>query len=269
MTIESLRRGVKGGLAPHPALFRVAQRIYHELRFLSAYLVLRLRYPRLRIVRYSEQELRSLRTRGFRSQFGQDHFVFTEFFSDRAPGCFFDVGCSRPEYLNNTFFFEQQLNWNGIAVDPIEGHQFDWTAQRRARFLPIALGANEETKAFVEISNKNGWAGMLSSFGGYVRKEDLAHGHRSYQVSVRRASDVLDECGVSSVDLMSLDVEGAELDVLSGLDMNRHTPRVLLVENTRGLTGRSEIRRYLRRRGYRFYARIWTTDDVFVRDVNQ
>jgi hypothetical protein len=51
----------------------------------------------------------------------------------------------------------------------------------------------------------------------------------SVEVSARTASSVLDEAGLS-VDLMVLDVEGNELDVLAGLDLERHAPRYLLVE---------------------------------------
>jgi hypothetical protein len=76
---------------------------------------------------------------------------------------------------------------------------------------------------------------------------------------------VLDECAVSHVDLLSIDVEGAEMDVLAGLDLARHPPRVIVAENCKGLLGGDTVRQYLQEHGYRFYARIWTTDDVFVR----
>jgi hypothetical protein len=77
--------------------------------------------------------------------------------------------------------------------------------------------------------------GDLMSIAG----EDTSHaraglavaGRAGYSVEVpaRTASSVLDEAR-PSVDLMVLDVEGNELDVLAGLDLERHAPRYLLVE---------------------------------------
>jgi amino acid adenylation domain-containing protein/FkbM family methyltransferase len=47
-------------------------------------------------------------------------------------------------------------------------------------------------------------------------------------VSLRRLSDVIDEQAIARIDLLKIDVEGAELDVLAGIDA-RHWPRVAQV----------------------------------------
>jgi hypothetical protein len=66
---------------------------------------------------------------------------------------------------------------------------------------------------------------------GHARAGLAVAGRAGYsgEVPARTASSVLDEAGLS-VDLMVLDVEGNELDVLAGLDLERHAPRYLLVE---------------------------------------
>jgi hypothetical protein len=43
-------------------------------------------------------------------------------------------------------------------------------------------------------------------------------------------SRLLDSHGVPSIELLSLDVEGAELDVLRGIDFSRHAPALILIE---------------------------------------
>jgi hypothetical protein len=50
------------------------------------------------------------------------------------------------------------------------------------------------------------------------------------EVPARTLSSVLDEAGISRIDLLSLDVEGFELQALSGLDLGRHRPRYMLIE---------------------------------------
>jgi Methyltransferase FkbM domain len=41
---------------------------------------------------------------------------------------------------------------------------------------------------------------------------------------------LIDEAGLDAIDFLKIDVEGAEADVLGGLDLTRHRPRVVLVE---------------------------------------
>jgi len=49
-------------------------------------------------------------------------------------------------------------------------------------------------------------------------------------VPARPLTSILDECQVSRIDLLSLDVEGYEAEVLAGLDLNRYQPRYMLIE---------------------------------------
>jgi hypothetical protein len=65
--------------------------------------------------------------------------------------------------------------------------------------------------------------------------------HRVERVQARTLSNVLDEAGVTNVDLLSLDVEGYESYVLRGLDLSRHAPAWLLVEMHDLETGRAQL----------------------------
>ena len=60
----------------------------------------------------------------------------------------------------------------------------------------------------------------------------LARGQRPYEVRVpaRTLTSVLDEARAPVPDLLSLDVEGYELDVLRGLDLERYGPGVIVLE---------------------------------------
>ena len=55
-------------------------------------------------------------------------------------------------------------------------------------------------------------------------------GYRTEPRDVRRLSRLIDEAGLSAIDFLKVDVEGAEPDVLGGLDLKRHRPKVILVE---------------------------------------
>jgi hypothetical protein len=49
-------------------------------------------------------------------------------------------------------------------------------------------------------------------------------------VPARTLTAVLDDAGVTAIDLLVLDVEGYEAAALRGLDLDRHPPRFVLVE---------------------------------------
>jgi len=65
-----------------------------------------------------------------------------------------------------------------------------------------------------------------------------------------------------SIDLVSIDVEGMELDVLDGFSLERFRPRILLIENDR--PAGAAIEPYLATRGYRKFHRQ-AINDFYVR----
>ena len=69
---------------------------------------------------------------------------------------------------------------------------------------------------------------------------------------------------LQSCDLLMIDVEGAEEEVLRGVDLEKLQPRCILIENNRVPGGDESVRSHACGRGYRFAARIDQTDDVFV-----
>jgi hypothetical protein len=50
------------------------------------------------------------------------------------------------------------------------------------------------------------------------------------KVKIRSLQSILDECGISHINLFSLDTEGYELNILKGIDFSRTTFDYLLIE---------------------------------------
>ena len=51
------------------------------------------------------------------------------------------------------------------------------------------------------------------------------------KVPYRSLNDILKTCDSGPIDFITIDVEGGELDVLKGFDINKYSPRVIVVEN--------------------------------------
>jgi hypothetical protein len=74
----------------------------------------------------------------------------------------------------------------------------------------------------------------------------------SYGALARTLTSLLDEVDAPlAFDLLSLDVEGNELAVLQGLDLQRYKPEWILVE-----TREPEIAEYLSMSGYQVHSRL-------------
>jgi hypothetical protein len=88
------------------------------------------------------------------------------------------------------------------------------------------------------------------------------HGFRTEPVEVvtRRLDDILDEARPSaSIDFVSIDVEGHELELLKGFSLDRWRPVVLIVEDNLPLW-ESTVPDYLKARGYVRFRRTGVND---------
>jgi FkbM family methyltransferase len=86
-------------------------------------------------------------------------------------------------------------------------------------------------------------------------------GHK-FTVRALTASAVLDQAGATRIDLFSLDVEGYEREVLSGIDYSRHRPRYFLIE----ARDKPSIDHFLAAQGYRYVAQ-WSAQDYLYADA--
>src|SRR5580700_5035187 len=55
----------------------------------------------------------------YHGQFRQDKFINDHFFKNRKNGTFIDIGAFDGVSLSNTCFFEKELDWSGICIEPI------------------------------------------------------------------------------------------------------------------------------------------------------
>jgi FkbM family methyltransferase len=82
----------------------------------------------------------------------------------------------------------------------------------------------------------------------------------TFQAQARTLQSILDECkSPNLIDLLSLDVEGAELEVLGGIDFKKTNFRYIIIE-TRSI---DEIRLFLEPKKYEEIAKLSHHDYLF------
>ena len=203
----------------------------------------------------------------YHSQYGQDRVVREELLGDLRGGVFVDIGAHDGVSFSNTAFFERELGWRGLCVEPIPDVFAELQKNRTATCVRACVAGTPGTREFLRVT---GYAEMLSGMTDAYDarhleriKEEVAREGGSMEtiaVPCVRLDALLREHGIEKVDLLSIDVEGAELEVLSSFDQRRLRPSVVCIENN--YRDRA-IWKAMKRAGYRPYTRI-RQDEMYV-----
>jgi FkbM family methyltransferase len=155
-------------------------------------------------------------------------------FDDLVDGFYVDVGAGDPtEYSVTRLFYDR--GWSGINIEP--GPMFERLATERQRDvnLNVAIGQAEEVRSFWVSTPHPG----LSTFYADAANDDLPDGFRFKPKSVecKPLSEILARHGRGRrIDFMSIDVEGAEEEVIRSIDFGSNRPTVIIVEAVSPLT---------------------------------
>ncbi len=167
--------------------------------------------------------------------------VKLEQYLDLDGGFFVEAGANDGFTQSNTYYFERLRGWRGLLIEPLPELCALCRLERpSAKVIQAALVGPDFVGSEIEVQ----FAGLMSVTDEALEDAEARQKHvetglrvqglvRTYAVRVpaRTLGGILaDEVGAREVDLLSLDVEGAELAALSGLDLSRHAPRYICVE---------------------------------------
>jgi FkbM family methyltransferase len=162
-----------------------------------------------------------------------------------APGVFVEVGANDPVGGSQTLALEWR-GWTGILVEPLREYAYRLRKMRRAQVFDCAAGSPAQAGRSLPFLV----AGSLSTL--LPRIEERVTPRETRLVRVRTLDAILADARIGPIDFLSIDVEGAELDVLAGFTIERHRPRLILLEdNVRNRDKHS----YMTARGYKLIRR--------------
>jgi FkbM family methyltransferase len=153
-----------------------------------------------------------------------------------APGFFVEAGANDGFAESNTYWLERARGWSGLLVEPVAHLAEACRRERPGSTVVQAALVGRDLDGTTVPMREAGLVGHLTVDGGRVPEwreamvESTAVPVREVEVPARSLSSLLDEVGAPEVDLLALDVEGFEVQALSGLDWERHAPRYLFVE---------------------------------------
>ena len=232
---------------------------------------LRTLLERLRKVRYDRDDIHQfaafampLASRS-QSQLFQD--LWALWMSGQKRGGFFvEFGAADGVRLSNTYLLEKEWGWRGILAEPNPRFAASLAKHRRCAVSGKCVYARSGETVELLIAQE----GELSRIAG-LDPEDAAEGGRRVddvaQVQTISLNDLLTEFKAPRrIDFMSIDTEGAELQILQAFDFDRWDIGAIAVEHNYR-PDRAEIGALLTAQGFR---NVWPTmsrfDDWYVRD---
>jgi FkbM family methyltransferase len=169
------------------------------------------------------------------SHCGEDR-VLAYLFKRLKSGFFVDVGAFHPQNSSNTFLLYHS-GWRGINIDARPGSMDAFKRMRPEDInLELAISEREETLTYYQIGegshemNSFSLAFQSNLYEDYgIRDSDV----RKIPMLAKPLRSVLDQHlpRDRAIDLLTIDVEGLELQVLSSNDWARYRPMVIMIEH--------------------------------------
>lgn len=194
------------------------------------------------------------------SEHGQDRWLAEGIFKDKLNGVFVEIGAFDGRNYSNSLFFEESRGWSGLLVEanPLFSDAIK-VNRPNATIIMAAIYDRRGTVNFEQGLGPPGWNGIGSEFEPQHRER---FGRSAYiEVPCMPLSDALHGAGLSRVDYLSVDVEGAEVAIFRAFPFAEFDIDVIGIENN---WNRPDLDAILLPSGYEKIARVGI-DDMYRR----
>ena len=165
----------------------------------------------------------------FNSQDGQDEFLEKNIFKGYKNGFFMDVGAHDGISINNTLYFEKYNNWTGINIEPIK-KVFENLKINRPNSINLncAVCNNDgETDFYNNIGYTEMISGIINNFDPrHLQRlnrenEQMGSNTEIIKVNTKKIETICDNHNIAHIHYLSIDVEGAEFEVIKSINFNK------------------------------------------------
>ena len=149
-------------------------------------------------------------------------------FRNQKNGFYIDVGCQHPIKNNNTYLLHKK-GWSGINID-LDKDNIDLFNVSRISDDNINIAAsNKINEVDLFFFHKKSPINTIDKKTSQFQKAKISS---IKKIKTNTLNNIIKSSKYSNkkIDLLSIDVEGHELPVLEGLDFNKYSPNVIVVE---------------------------------------
>ncbi|KAK3856135.1 hypothetical protein Pcinc_037516 [Petrolisthes cinctipes] len=181
---------------------------------------------------------------------------------------FVEAGALDGQQLSNTLWLEQELDWTGLLIEPNpysfhhlqHKHRKAWTSNscistnkftRRSTFASSEIAKGSATPWFAKGSTYQLGVTMKTSDGLEGNDGPLDEGGKYFfMVHCFPLHSYLLALNVTTIDMLSLDTQGSEVDILKSIPWEKVNIRVLVIEVTDLAHFQTDLVEYLKGKGF-------------------
>ena len=175
------------------------------------------------------------------------------YFKDKKNGFYVDVGCYHPIHRNNTHLLHMQ-NWSGVNIDTSQFSidLFNFMRPKDLNYNCAISDKNENIKLFYQKE-----LSQLSTIEKSQAESVFQGEIKEKEINAFTLDEILsrDKYKDSKIDLLDIDVEGADLKVLRGLSFDKFKPELVCVEIHAKEIEKSDIYNFLIDKNYKL---LWS-----------
>jgi len=147
---------------------------------------------------------------------------------DKTDGFYLDVGAHHPIQRNNTHLLHRK-GWSGINID-VNEFSIDLFNFLRPNDLNIQTAISDKNGEIIFYYQKN--FSQLNTTDIEIAKEHFNNNFKQRSVKCQSIENILYNSNFKDkkIDFLNIDVEGAEMKVLSTLNFKKYDPKVICIE---------------------------------------
>tara|TARA_B100000029_G_scaffold173684_1_gene170326 strand:+ start:774 stop:1448 length:675 start_codon:yes stop_codon:yes gene_type:complete len=183
---------------------------------------------------------------------GED-IEISKYFKNKENGFYVDVGSYHPIERNNTMLLYKK-GWEGINID-ISNFSIKLFKHLRPKDANLNI-AISKTEGCIEMYFQKKLS-QLSTIKKIQAQKSFQGEVKTRKIVSKTLTSVLNNSKFKErkIDLLDIDVEGADLDVLESLDFKKYCPEIICIEVIEKNNEDSHIFNFLKKKSYE---RIWS-----------
>jgi FkbM family methyltransferase len=180
---------------------------------------------------------------------------------NKTVGYYIEAGCNDGVNQSNTLWLER-IGWSGLLIEP-NRHKLEICKKSRSQtniFEQCALVSREYKEQFIHgnfdeqdsaLSLTAQIDEILPDYDQHQAEAVLEKRSRPIiKVPARTLQSLIDDYHISTIDYLSLDVEGFEYQAMDGLDFGKNSPKIIQVETSTYEYRVNKMIKYLEAKGY-------------------
>lgn len=162
------------------------------------------------------------------SQYGED-IILADLFKDTSKGFYVDVGAHHPQRYSNTHLLFAK-GWHGINIDP-NPHTIRLFTKYRPFDINLECGVGTHGELTYYQFSDPAVNTFVDAEAEKWRQKDFLTFLGAKKVPMSTLASILDtHRNHGTIDLLTIDAEGMDLDVLKSNDWKKYRPTVIVIE---------------------------------------